>query len=249
MQNNSWDGTLGDTLDLPDTFILAENDLRQDLRIEERAIGDGADLYDSGLRSKVLTITGDVFYSTASDLRDLERSIKSFCRRPHVKARFDSSFYINLGGLRDFAWTWRRASGKKYATARLQFECGDPFWYASSLTTETGSVSGDDTITLTVSGGEPVYPVILIEPGTDLSAGFSLTNTDDDDLTWSYADPNLISPNTMTLDAERATVQRDGTNSLAYFLGELPRLLPGENNLEYVGGAMDYTITYRNRWA
>ena len=161
---------------------------------------------------------------------------------------------MNLAGLKSpVNWKWRKLSGRTYAACRLVWAVADPFWYAANLQTQTGTLSGDGTISVTVNDALANYPVpFTIEFTTggseDLSGGITLEQTTDDGMTCTYADPGLQFGAKATLNMERLTCDLDGVSSIRYFGGEFLRLLPGANTLTYTGGACSYKITYRERW-
>lgn len=252
-QNSSWGGTVGDSLELPASLRLESTECSFRSRSEERGYLAGSFVFGEEWDEREITVEGEVYAATHEDLRALERAIKAFAGRPNLKLKYDADQYINLSRLRGkVTWDYLPQSGKTMAMVRLRWLCGDPFWYATDLVTQSVSLTGDDTIPVTVSAGsQPVHPVFTftVPSGGDLTDGFGLEQTTDDGMNFEYADPATdVEDVVVTVDCEQQTVSRDGTNSLRYFQGELLRLLPGMNTLTYTGPAVDFALTYRPRW-
>lgn len=145
----------------------------------------------------------------------------------------------------------------RYSSARLRFTALDTFWEATEATEVTSPTAGTENQgTLTCNNPRKVtaYPIITITP-SESNLNFALFNETMDDV-FTFSSSSFVPGSSLEINSQDLTVyltnigtRTEVSSGIADGTGFL-ELQPGQNIIRYESayGAVDITISYRERW-
>lgn len=208
----------------------------------------GKDIGDGKVRPRGIRVRSVVTGVDAATFQTNRDNFFKAMAKINQTFAYKSGRYIKVNAIR--VRSDKFIIGDKKAVSEIELICGDPFWYADSLTTEsTWTVtSSPDTKVVANTGNVECLPIIEITASESLSGGVTLENQTDGNVSFSYVDPSFSTGKKLTVDCVAGTVDLDGTNTIQYFSGQFLRLVAGNNTLEYTGGDCAIVIKHRDRW-
>lgn len=132
----------------------------------------------------------------------------------------------------------------------IEFVLENMFWIDYTENESVNVLAGDDTITINTDQTNWILtPTIIIDAdqGEDLT-GIVLKNASDGNSQFAYNDEFFVQGSRLVIDAEFGTVQMNNNDGLPNFSGAFIRLQPGDNFIDYEGGACTITIKYRRKY-
>lgn len=232
------------------TYSLCESDAEVRCDDSEKAFshgsimtGDGKiDARDVTVEVELIDCTSEATYRTAID------ALKLAAYRQDQKLYLDDDRYINVKSLKKISEEFYDGYYRVRAKVKLVFFCPDPFFYATTGTTqEVEIIESPQSFTVNNTGNLDSPPIITIAP-TATNSVLSLVNTSDNSRTFSYSDASLGDGDTLVIDSTDGTVERDGTNVLNNVSGTFLQLLAGNNVITYTGPLGTITVDYVQRW-
>lgn len=245
-------GEPSDYYALPNTLTFREDSHKTRFREDARLLAHGSAINGFAFEARDITVAGKINSVDEATQRTLLRTILRMAGRQDVRLRYDSTFYVNVARLKDPKRVHRLATGKKLTEVDLTWRATDPFWYSSSLEQHVETLAGDGSFTVTIDS--TIFPdvspsIVITAPSVGSVGTLTLTNTsDEEERSFTYADTALRDGASVTLDCRVGTATRGSTNAVRFFEGLWLRLVPGDNVLEYTGGACTITIIWQPRW-
>ena len=205
------------------------------VQLLELAFAHGArDIGDNRVNPRTIRIRSVVTGADAAAFQTNRNDFFKAMAKASQTFAYKAGRYINVNAIRV---SDRFIIGDLKAESEIELTCGDPFWYSTTLTTEsTWNVTGSpDTKQHTNSGNVDVFPVIEITAAADLSAGITFKNQTDGNALFTYGDSNFTSGTKLTVDCQAGTVGLDAVTTMSPFVAGVVKkdfpsvvLRPGE---------------------
>jgi len=130
----------------------------------------------------------------------------------------------------------------------LQLMATDPFAYAvNPLSIPIATDIPDTTITFSIGGTVAALPKIILK-GTNMTGSYQIAING---TTFQYSGA-LTAQDVIIIDCAKYAVLKNGARDMAHFIGNFPKLSPGENTIYYhlnTDAALTaLTIDARGRW-
>jgi len=202
--------------------------------------------------SRQITLRGTIFRADWGESRTVLTEMKQRLSEGKKRLYFDDERYI-----------WATMSGfnlqhqAKYGQGAavdfsIAFICKDPFWYdISSTTTQDTSVAHEDTIIVTNSGNVTTPPTFTILSTSGDASNIQITNNHSDISQFvRYGGTLLQDDETLIINCDEATMEKDNTNVLNDFTGDFFHLGVGSNSLTVIfedATTLSITINHNNR--
>ena len=207
----------------------------------------GVNVADGFPEARNITVSGELRDDSLAGLETKKRALFFACMKGgKLKVSDDSvSRYIDV---RDPSFSITYGDYRTEIKVTITFLCENPLWVDTTLTTDTEVVAGNASLTVDLTGSDfLVFPVIEIE--NDQAAdnpAIRMTQQSDGSMVFEYNDASFVIGDTLVIDCENGTVQRNGNDSIACFdPARFFRLQPMSNTITYEGAACTVRFKYR----
>lgn len=238
---------IGNIYNFPSDFWI-ENDsweVNKNIANKFYAAG-GRNVADGFLASRVITLKGQI---RADSRAEYETAYRAFVQavlkggqltisNDNVARYIDVKYPGAANGQEQF---------QRYKEISIDFVAEDVFWKDSAEILSSHVVTGDDTLTVDTTGTD-----FLINPTIEIEADQSedlpsvqMINKSDGSSAYQYIDAFFVQDDIVTIDSETGEIKRNGAISADKFSGAFLRLQPGENTIDYEGGAATIIFKYR----
>lgn len=201
------------------------------------------------------TVDVDIFIdgTNKADYFAKSDAVKRALSIPGQRLYITDSRYINVDGLHKIKTAWKSGFYLVRADLTATLKCYDPFWYDETQGVVSVAIASeapaDAPFGFTVNNpGSADVPVTINIKAADTCSLVSLTNTSDQGRRFIYTDAQFTAGKTLSVSSVAGTVTLEGANSINNLTGLFPRLLPGDNNFEYVGHACEMEFVFPVGW-
>lgn len=205
-------------------------------------------------------VTIEVFGGTVEEARaNLDAIIGNF-PAGRSKLRKHSDRYLNAYFAGITSLQFIPGAAGNVIRADLRFFCDDPYYYsdAGAASTSDPSMAQSDTLVVTNSGGNILYPKLTIVPSGATMTSLKITNTSLSPNRAVDFNDSVAVGSTLEIDTSARTVTVDGSNALSgwhtplWTASDWIWLNPGSNTLELttLSGAtsISLTVSHTDRW-
>lgn len=202
------------------------------------------------------TVDVEVYVEGANQADYISKSdeLKRYLAGAGQRLYITDTRYINVDGLYKIKTDWLPGYYFERANITATLKAYNPFFYDDEDGSEDITVASEATaeapyqFAITNPGNVDV-PVVLTITAADAVPSLTLKNVTDNRLI-AYADANFTAGKVLLISPLVAggSVTLNGANTINNFSGVWLRLLPGDNDFEYVGGACAINALFPVGW-
>jgi hypothetical protein len=208
----------------------------------------GRQVSDGFITARSISITGSIY---ADSLAEYETAYNNFLIAVLKGGKLSKSVdgatrYIDVSDP-DISTSQEQGQQARFSVS-VTFLAEFPFWKDSTETVDTNVLSGDGSFTVDGSGS-----IFLMQPTIQIDADqgndvplVKLTNTNDGGASFTYSDTNFLAGDTLIINSEEGTVQKNNNNAISNLTtARFLRLQNIVNNFSYEGAACTIKVKYR----
>lgn len=239
---------------LPYRYTIAD-DGKLSTRVQEqdKAFAHGSSAYGDGkIDSRKIKISVYVKGRTQAEYENnYNELLMAFNQRDYTLATGRTDRVYRVEAMTAVGGKYLKGFKQRWADVDITLLCTNPFRYATSPTNKNVNFVGDQTETVIEINNESSIDVPLIwsfAPPNGVTANNITIKHVESGESFTLRDTLLTAPAVSVVNAEAATIRRDGGNSINTFAGLFLHALPGVNHYQYTGAACNITIAYTRRW-
>lgn len=156
--------------------------------------------------------------------------------------------YVNVACLTKCQESFYDGYYQERGKFNLAFLAIDPFFYSDVPNVSTITVATSPKQITINNPGNVDTPAKITIIATAAATAITLINQTDSNRRMDYADPQMIAGQVLGINTVTGAVERGGVNTINNFSGTFLSLLPGDNVLEYTGGACTFQVDFTARW-